>query len=77
VSGALSALAAERRRCSPHLQLAQFICSFAGSNMNVMISDSPPTARATVKSEADSIRYRSSAVFPIPASTPPPTASDA
>jgi MFS family permease len=31
--------AAERRRFLAPLALAQFICSFAGSNMNVMISD--------------------------------------
>jgi hypothetical protein len=27
------------RRLIPPLALAQFICSFAGSNMNVMIAD--------------------------------------
>src|SRR6476659_4456632 len=31
--------AAERRRFLAPLALAQFICSFAGSNMNVMIND--------------------------------------
>ena len=31
--------AADRRRFLAPLALAQFICSFAGSNMNVMIND--------------------------------------
>jgi MFS family permease len=39
VSGAASISAAERRRFLAPLALAQFICSFAGSNMNVMIND--------------------------------------
>jgi MFS family permease len=39
VSGALSTSATERRRFLAPLALAQFICSFAGSNMNVMIND--------------------------------------
>ena len=32
------------------------------------MSDCTPTARTTVTSDADAIRYSSSAVFPIPAS---------
>jgi hypothetical protein len=36
--GALTSVA-ERRRFLAPLALAQFICSFAGSNMNVMIND--------------------------------------
>jgi MFS family permease len=39
VSAAGSISAAERRRFLAPLALAQFICSFAGSNMNVMIND--------------------------------------
>jgi MFS family permease len=39
VSDAVSISAAERRRFLAPLALAQFICSFAGSNMNVMIND--------------------------------------
>lgn len=39
MSGARSTSAAERRRFLAPLALAQFICSFAGSNMNVMIND--------------------------------------
>ena len=39
MSGAASISAAERRRFLAPLALAQFICSFAGSNMNVMIND--------------------------------------
>src|SRR3982750_2832125 len=35
----ISAAAASRRRYLAPLALAQFICSFAGSNMNVMIND--------------------------------------
>ena len=40
----------------------------AGSAKASSISDSTPTARTTVRSDADSTRYSSSAVFPIPAS---------
>jgi MFS family permease len=39
VSVTASISAAERRRFLAPLALAQFICSFAGSNMNVMIND--------------------------------------
>jgi MFS family permease len=39
VSAAASTSSAERRRFLAPLALAQFICSFAGSNMNVMIND--------------------------------------
>jgi MFS family permease len=39
VSAASSISASERRRFLAPLALAQFICSFAGSNMNVMIND--------------------------------------
>jgi MFS family permease len=39
VSAASSSSASERRRFLAPLALAQFICSFAGSNMNVMIND--------------------------------------
>jgi MFS family permease len=39
VSAAASTSVAERRRFLAPLALAQFICSFAGSNMNVMIND--------------------------------------
>jgi MFS family permease len=39
VSAAASNPVAERRRFLAPLALAQFICSFAGSNMNVMIND--------------------------------------
>jgi MFS family permease len=39
VSDAVSSSVAERRRFLAPLALAQFICSFAGSNMNVMIND--------------------------------------
>jgi MFS family permease len=39
VSAATSTSASERRRFLAPLALAQFICSFAGSNMNVMIND--------------------------------------
>ena len=39
MSDAVSISAAERRRFLAPLALAQFICSFAGSNMNVMIND--------------------------------------
>jgi MFS family permease len=39
VSAAALTSAAERRRFVAPLALAQFICSFAGSNMNVMIND--------------------------------------
>jgi MFS family permease len=38
-SATTSTSAAERRRFLAPLALAQFICSFAGSNMNVMIND--------------------------------------
>src|SRR5256885_1467068 len=48
------ALTAERPRISPRrliapLALAQFICSFAGSNMNVMINDISEDLNTTVK----------------------------
>jgi MFS family permease len=39
VSAASSTSSSERRRFLAPLALAQFICSFAGSNMNVMIND--------------------------------------
>jgi MFS family permease len=39
VSAAAPTSSAERRRFLAPLALAQFICSFAGSNMNVMIND--------------------------------------
>ena len=39
MSAAVSTSAVERRRFLAPLALAQFICSFAGSNMNVMIND--------------------------------------
>jgi hypothetical protein len=39
VTAAAITSAAERRRFLLPLALAQFICSFAGSNMSVMISD--------------------------------------
>jgi MFS family permease len=39
MTDAASTSAAERRRFLAPLALAQFICSFAGSNMNVMIND--------------------------------------
>jgi MFS family permease len=39
VSDTVSISAAERRKFLAPLALAQFICSFAGSNMNVMIND--------------------------------------
>jgi MFS family permease len=39
VSAAASTSVTERRRFLAPLALAQFICSFAGSNMNVMIND--------------------------------------
>ena len=39
MSAAVSMSVAERRRFLVPLALAQFICSFAGSNMNVMIND--------------------------------------
>ena len=39
MSAAVSTSASERRRFLAPLALAQFICSFAGSNMNVMIND--------------------------------------
>ena len=38
MNGSADAAAARRRFLAP-LALAQFICSFAGSNMNVMIND--------------------------------------
>src|SRR3954463_4852044 len=41
--------AAERRRFLAPLALAQFICSFAGSNMNVMINDISKDLDTTVK----------------------------
>jgi hypothetical protein len=36
---------AERRRFLVPLALAQFICSFAGSNMNLMINDKSAAGR--------------------------------
>src|SRR3954453_4562457 len=39
---------AQRRRFLAPLALAQFICSFAGSNMNVMINDSTHDLDTTV-----------------------------
>ncbi len=39
MNAAGSISASERRRFLAPLALAQFICSFAGSNMNVMIND--------------------------------------
>jgi hypothetical protein len=39
VSGAVSNSVVSRRSFLAPLALAQFICSFAGSNMNVMIND--------------------------------------
>src|SRR3954463_12368887 len=41
--------AAERRRFLAPLALAQFICSFAGSNMNVMINDITQDLDTTVE----------------------------
>src|ERR687888_1842642 len=41
--------AAARRRFLAPLALAQFICSFAGSNMNVMINDISHDLDTTVK----------------------------
>jgi MFS family permease len=49
VSGAVSISAAERRRFLAPLALAQFICSFAGSNMNVMINDITEDLDTTVQ----------------------------
>jgi MFS family permease len=49
VSGAVSISAAERRRFLAPLALAQFICSFAGSNMNVMITDITEDLDTTVQ----------------------------
>src|SRR4051812_19869016 len=43
-----SAAAASRRRFLAPLALAQFICSFAGSNMNVMITDITDDLNTTV-----------------------------
>ena len=40
---------ASARRLIPPLALAQFICSFAGSNMNVMITDISDDLDTTVK----------------------------
>src|SRR3954465_10633784 len=40
--------AADRRRFLAPLALAQFICSFAGSNMNVMINDITEDLHTTV-----------------------------
>ena len=47
-AGPKSALASARRLILP-LALAQFICSFAGSNMNVMINDISEDLNTTVK----------------------------
>src|SRR3954465_15065486 len=41
--------AADRRRFLAPLAMAQFICSFAGSNMNVMIADISDDLDTTVK----------------------------
>jgi hypothetical protein len=49
VSDAVSISPAERRRFLAPLALAQFICSFAGSNMNVMISDITEDLDTTVQ----------------------------
>jgi MFS family permease len=46
---ARTAEAAERRRFLAPLALAQFICSFAGSNMNVMINDITEDLDTTVQ----------------------------
>src|SRR3954454_18924230 len=43
-----AAAAASRRRFLAPLALAQFICSFAGSNMNVMITDITDDLNTTV-----------------------------
>ena len=43
-----SPVASARRLIAP-LALAQFICSFAGSNMNVMINDISQDLNTTVK----------------------------
>jgi MFS family permease len=48
VSDAVSISAAERRRFLAPLALAQFICSFAGSNMNVMINNITKDLNTTV-----------------------------
>jgi MFS family permease len=49
VSGAESVSVVSRRRFLAPLALAQFICSFAGSNMNVMISDITEDLDTTVQ----------------------------
>src|SRR3954453_4553116 len=46
-SGVRQSIAARRRFLAP-LALAQFICSFAGSNMNVMINDITDDLNTTV-----------------------------
>jgi len=46
--GAAGSVAARRRFLAP-LALAQFICSFAGSNMNVMITDITADLDTTVQ----------------------------
>src|SRR5262245_34238920 len=48
MTDASAALKASRRLIAP-LALAQFICSFAGSNMNVMIADITDDLDTTVK----------------------------
>jgi hypothetical protein len=45
VSAAAIISAGERRRFLAPLALAKFICSFAGSNMNVMINDKSAAGR--------------------------------
>jgi MFS family permease len=52
---ALVTSAASRRRFLLPLALAQFICSFAGSNMNVMITDISRDLNTTVKGVQTSI----------------------
>jgi MFS family permease len=49
VTGAVAAPLASARRLIAPLALAQFICSFAGSNMNVMINDISEDLDTTVK----------------------------
>jgi hypothetical protein len=45
VSAVAITSASERRRFLPSLALAQFICSLAGSNINVMINDKSAASR--------------------------------
>src|SRR4051812_46868806 len=47
--GGTAGAAAARRRFLAPLALAQFICSFAGSNMNVMINDITDDLDTTVE----------------------------